>query len=67
MTTRADLPIEGMTCAACVNRVSKGLTALDGVDSADVNLATHQATVRYAPARVDPGKVKFSGRRNRRK
>ena len=49
---RVDLPVEGMTCASCVNRVHTGLIALDGVDRADVNLATAKATVEYDPDEV---------------
>ena len=45
-----DLDIAGMTCASCVARVEKRLTALDGVE-AQVNLATERATVT-APAAV---------------
>ncbi|WP_298835064.1 heavy metal translocating P-type ATPase [uncultured Piscinibacter sp.] len=40
------LPIDGMTCASCVLRVEKALKALPGVESATVNLATEEATVR---------------------
>ena len=39
------LRIEGMTCASCVNRVERALTRVPGVVSAEVNLATEQATV----------------------
>ena len=39
------LPIEGMTCASCVARVEKALTAVPGVSQASVNLATESATV----------------------
>src|SRR5690554_351077 len=39
-----DLAVEGMTCAACVNRVEKKLNALPGV-TATVNLATESAHV----------------------
>lgn len=42
------LDIDGMTCASCVGRVEKALLDLPGVDSATVNLATQQATVRFA-------------------
>ncbi|QYM72176.1 heavy metal translocating P-type ATPase [Pseudochrobactrum sp. Wa41.01b-1] len=42
------LDIDGMTCASCVGRVEKALLALPGVNSATVNLATQQATVRFA-------------------
>ena len=40
------LPIEGMTCASCVNRVERFLRGTDGVVEANVNLATEQAAVR---------------------
>ncbi len=40
-----ELKIEGMTCAACVARVQKALSNVDGVESANVNFATHQAQV----------------------
>ena len=47
------LPVTGMTCAACVRRVEKGLGSLSGVQSAQVNFATSQAAVEYDPAMVD--------------
>jgi len=46
-------PIEGMTCASCVNRITRFLRKVDGVEEANVNLATESATVRYDRARVD--------------
>ncbi|MEX0869617.1 MAG: heavy metal translocating P-type ATPase [Nitriliruptoraceae bacterium] len=49
---RVILPVEGMTCAACSNRVQRALSKLDGVASANVNFATHRAAVTYDPARV---------------
>ena len=39
------LSIEGMTCASCVGRVEKALKKIDGVESANVNLATEKAVV----------------------
>ena len=50
--TRIDLALEGMTCAACANRIERKLNKLDGVD-ASVNYATEQAAVSFDPARVD--------------
>ena len=44
------LPIEGMTCASCVNRIERFLKKTPGVELANVNLATEKATVL-----VDPG------------
>ena len=46
---RIDLPIEGMTCAACATRIGKGLGKIDGVTQADVNLAAARATVIFDP------------------
>ncbi|HET9851205.1 MAG TPA: heavy metal translocating P-type ATPase, partial [Candidatus Limnocylindrales bacterium] len=45
-------PVEGMTCASCVNRITRFLQQVDGVEAANVNLATESATVRYDAARV---------------
>jgi Cu+-exporting ATPase len=44
------LPIEGMTCASCVNRIERFLKKTPGVEEAAVNLATEKATVRVNPA-----------------
>ena len=43
------LPIEGMSCASCVNRIERYLRKTPGVAEANVNLATEIATVRYLP------------------
>jgi Cu+-exporting ATPase len=47
------LPVVGMTCASCVNRIERSLHRADGVEAASVNLATERATVRFDPARID--------------
>jgi Cu+-exporting ATPase len=46
-------PVEGMTCASCVNRIERYLRKVDGVVEANVNLATETAAVRFDPGRVD--------------
>jgi len=45
-------PVEGMTCASCVNRITRYLNKVDGVELANVNLAAESATIRFDPARV---------------
>jgi copper chaperone CopZ len=45
-------PVEGMTCASCVNRITRFLNKVEGVEQANVNLASESATVRFDPARV---------------
>ena len=47
---RIDLPITGMTCAACAARIEKSLNQADGVRKATVNLATSRATIEYNPS-----------------
>ena len=47
-----ELPIAGMTCASCVNRIERFLRKSDGVEAASVNLATETATIRYLPERT---------------
>lgn len=44
-SARFTLRVEGMTCAACSRRVEKSLSKFPGVRVANVNLATHLATV----------------------
>src|SRR5215210_1278039 len=51
------LDIGGMTCASCVGRVEKVLAKLDGVELAEVNLATEAASVEYDPTRVGPDQM----------
>ncbi|MFW2545346.1 heavy metal translocating P-type ATPase [Primorskyibacter sp. 2E107] len=41
--TPVTLSIEGMSCASCVGRVDRGLTALEGVQDVSVNLASESA------------------------
>lgn len=47
------LQLTGMTCAACANRIEKGLNKLEGVANANVNFALEKASVTYDPAIVD--------------
>jgi Cu+-exporting ATPase len=47
------LPIEGMSCATCVGRVEKALSALPSVQ-ATVNLSNEQADIAFDAAQLDP-------------
>jgi Cu+-exporting ATPase len=46
---RLDLPVTGMTCAACASRIERSLARTPGVHRANVNLATARATVVFDP------------------
>jgi P-type Cu+ transporter len=47
-----NLQIAGMTCAACATRIEKGLNKLEGIETANVNLALERSTVKYNPDKV---------------
>ena len=48
-TTEKTLKINGMTCAACANRIEKGLSKIEGVEKANVNYAMESSTIIYDP------------------
>ena len=49
-----DVPVLGMHCAACANRIEKALAETPGVSRAGVNFATGRATVAFDPDATDP-------------
>lgn len=44
-----EIPVLGMTCASCVGRVEKAISAVPGVAAASVNLAAERAHVELTP------------------
>jgi P-type Cu+ transporter len=48
-SSRVDLALTGMTCAACARRIERRLAKSPGVSAAHVNFATTRATVEYDP------------------
>lgn len=49
VSQQTTLQITGMTCSACAARIEKGLSRMEGVSHANVNLALEQATVSFDP------------------
>jgi Cu+-exporting ATPase len=47
------LTISGMTCAACANKIEKGLSRVEGVEEANVNFALEKTIIKYDPSLVD--------------
>lgn len=43
---KVQVSVTGMTCASCVNRVEKSIKKVEGVEEAQVNLASHSAQVQ---------------------
>ncbi|OMP68382.1 heavy metal translocating P-type ATPase [Domibacillus epiphyticus] len=54
---KKEFNITGMTCAACATRIQKGLNKLEGVTSANVNLALERASVEYNPSALSQAEV----------
>lgn len=52
-TTKATIPVTGMSCAACAVSVESMVASLDGVKQAAVNFAGLQLNVEYDPSLVD--------------
>lgn len=55
--TTLDLRIGEMTCASCASRVERALTAVPGVVSAEVNLATERARIAFLRGATSPDQL----------
>ncbi len=56
--SKTNIPVKGMTCASCVQKVQKALSSMNGVLSAEVNFATEKASVEYIPSQTGMGDFK---------
>jgi P-type Cu+ transporter len=54
VTNKVEFDITGMTCAACSTRIEKGLNKMEGIVSANVNLALEKASIEYNPEVLSP-------------
>ncbi|MGH7826689.1 MAG: HAD-IC family P-type ATPase, partial [Candidatus Binatia bacterium] len=54
---RIVVPIRGMSCASCVERIETGLSKLGGIKEASVNFAAEKGTVLYDPSRVSVNQI----------
>ncbi len=52
-TMTAEIPIEGIVCASCVQRIEQALLKIPGVLKAAVNLATGRARVEFLPSETN--------------
>lgn len=57
-TASLELPIQGMNCASCVQKIEKALLQTKGVTKAVVNLATEKAKVEYLPSETSFKEIK---------
>ncbi|WP_224076750.1 heavy metal translocating P-type ATPase [Planococcus chinensis] len=51
----ASFQITGMTCAACAARIEKGISKMEGVEQANVNLALEKSSIQYDPSKLNEG------------
>ena len=54
MAKKESLKVAGMSCAACAARIEKGLNRLEGVESANVNLALERVDIEYDDKLLQP-------------
>ena len=57
-TTKASIPITGMTCATCAITIEKGLDETPGVEKAAVNFGSEKASIEYDPEKISLAKIK---------
>ena len=57
-TASVEIPIQGMQCASCVQKIEKALLRMTGVLKASVNLATEKAKVEYIPSETSLAEIK---------
>ena len=50
-----DLAVEGITCAACMSTIERGIRTVPGVTEARVNLTTRRLALDWNPTRTDAG------------
>lgn len=51
------IPIEGMSCSACVARVKKALKETEGVSGVHVSLEKREAEIRYDSTKISSEKL----------
>ncbi|MFQ6002822.1 MAG: HAD-IC family P-type ATPase, partial [Candidatus Zixiibacteriota bacterium] len=59
-TASVEMPIQGIECASCVQKIEKALLSTKGVTQAVVNLATQKAKVEYLPSETPLDEIKVA-------
>jgi Cu+-exporting ATPase len=58
VTSKLTIPISGMTCIGCAQRIENTLRKLDGVIKADVNFAKEELYIEYIPTLISLNDIK---------
>ncbi|WP_370675677.1 heavy metal translocating P-type ATPase [Pleomorphomonas sp. PLEO] len=56
-TRRMELAVDGITCAACLTDIERGLRRLPGIVRARVNVSSRRTSVVFSPDKVTPRAV----------
>jgi len=51
-----DLAVEGVSCAGCMSKIERGLSAIPDVTLARVNLTDRRVALEWKPGTLDPGR-----------
>jgi Cu+-exporting ATPase len=57
-TKEVNIPIGGMTCAACAKTIERVVGKLSGVEAVSVNFATEKANIKYNPTDLRMSEIK---------
>lgn len=57
-TKEINIPIQGMTCAACAKAIERTVGKLSGIERVTVNLATEKANIKYNPKALRLSEIK---------
>ena len=58
--TVATIQLPTLKCKTCVRTVKNALASVDGIESAEVNLDSKSATVKFIPAKMDVSKIELA-------
>lgn len=56
----ATIQLPTLKCKTCVRTIKDALASVDGIESAEVDLAAKNATVKFIPAKLDIGKIELA-------
>jgi periplasmic mercuric ion binding protein len=56
----ATIQLPTLKCKTCVRTIKTALASVDGIESAEVNLVSKSATVKFVPAKLDIGKIELA-------
>jgi Cu+-exporting ATPase len=50
-------PVLGISCASCIRKIETVLSKIEGITSANVNLASEKVTIEYDDEKIDLQKI----------